>query len=189
MNTKVSWVIWDVDGTLIDSAGQMFKDCCRAAERLGLRAPSFEEFLAVWARPWPELLNSLWPGVDVKAFSEQFEEGPPKAVPGARKTLLRLKKKWCFQAIISNRKHMSLAERMAWVKMPLDMFDYVQAVDDYPFCKPDPRVFNGVLALAAKKDIPRSRVVYVGDTLSDYQAAKGARIMFVAVLTGGTTKQ
>ena len=180
---------WDVDGTLIFSAEPMYRDCCQAAKKFGLRTPSFEEFLAVWARPWPELLNALWPGVDIEAFNEQFEEGPPKAIPGARKTLLRLGKQGCFQAVISNRERESLTVRMTQAGMPLDIFSYVQAVDDFAFAKPDSRVFNRALSLAAKKGISRSRVVYVGDTLSDLMAAQGAGIMFIAVLTGGATKE
>lgn len=182
-------VILDIDGTLIEAYEQLFEDCCRVARKLGLRIPTRQEFLAVLPLPWPQLLNTLWPNISEEAFNEQFEEQPAKAVSGARKVVLGLKKKGYFLAIISNREWGSLCVRMDQVKMPLDIFDYVQAVDDYPFCKPDPRVFNRALTLASKKGIPRSRVVYVGDTLLDYEAAKGAGIMFVAVLTGGTTKE
>ena len=182
-------VILDIDGTLIEAYEQLFKDCCRTAQKLGLRAPSRQEFLAVLPLPWAQLLNTLWPDISVEAFNEQFKEQPAKAVPGARRVILGLKKKGYFLAIISNREWGSLCVRMDQVKMSLDIFDYVQAVGDFEFAKPDPRVFNRALTVASKKGIPRSRVVYVGDTLLDYEAAKGAGIMFVAVLTGGTTRE
>ena len=181
-------VLWDVDGTLINSAEQLFKDCCRAAQKLGLRIPPREEFLTVWALPWAQLLKALWPNISEEVFNERFEEQSAQAVSGARRVLLKLKKDGHFLAVISNRERLSLKERMEHVGMPFGLFDYVQAVDDFEFAKPDPRVFNRALLLLSNRGIPRSKVIFIGDALADFQAAKEAHIEFVAVLTGGVTK-
>ncbi|MCX6789877.1 MAG: HAD hydrolase-like protein [Candidatus Gribaldobacteria bacterium] len=186
-------VLFDADGTLIDSREWALKYYFLVAKELGLPEVTHEEFLAVWAIPWKQLLNALWPGVDVAAFNkacEKYDQGQSiPAIAGAKKVLYELKKKENFLSLISNRRRSSLAEKMSEVGMPFNLFDYVQAVDDFPFCKPNPHVFDPVLFLLSERDIPRSEVVFVGDTLSDLEAARGADIKFIGVLTGGATKQ
>lgn len=189
MKSEAIAIFLDVDGTLIDSAGQLFDDCRRAAEKLGLKIPSDEDFSAVWASPWPQFVNALWPDFDFDAFNEQFEEGPAEALSGAREIVSWLRERQFFLALISNRARASLSSRMEQVEMPLELFDYVQAVDDYEFIKPDPRVFNHALSLLSGKGISASKAIFVGDALSDCEAAMGAGIIFIAVLTGVTTRE
>jgi phosphoglycolate phosphatase len=54
------------------------------------------------------------------------------------------------------------------------------------FHKPDPRAFDGVVALSGAQP---GECVYVGDSLTDCQAAKGAGLQFVACLESGLRRR
>ncbi len=189
---EIKAVLLDADGVLFDSREWSLKYYFLAAENLGLRIPTRKEFLAAWALPWQEFLNTLWPSIDALTFDRavnKLDKEPIPAVPGAKKIVLWLKSRRFFLGLISNRVRVSLEKEMGQAKVPFEFFNYVQAVNDFRFAKPDPRVFNPVLSLLAERGIPRSKAIFVGDTLSDLEAAKGAGITFVGVLTGGATKE
>ena len=54
------------------------------------------------------------------------------------------------------------------------------------YLKPDPRVFNQVIDYF---DVLPSECVYIGDTVSDAAAAKGAGTHFIAVLESGLKRK
>lgn len=67
---------------------------------------------------------------------------------------------------------------------PADKFFILQGADDEPAHKPDPKVFDKALKLLKAKGIAPKEVVYVGDALMDYYAARDAGIGFMGVTTG-----
>ena len=63
------------------------------------------------------------------------------------------------------------------------MFDYFQTSDATMFHKPDPRVFEPTLQWLNDIRVEAADTLFIGDTLNDYWAARGAGFMFLGVET------
>ena len=68
----------------------------------------------------------------------------------------------------------------------LGYFDVIVGGEDVPTLKPDP---SALLLAVQKLDLNPSEVVYIGDSITDAQAANNAKIPFIAVLSGVTTQK
>lgn len=110
-------------------------------------------------------------------------------VKGANDVLAVLKEQDFFLALISSRERESLERRFREADINLGIFDFIQGLEDCPYHKPDSRVFNPVLWKMRQRSIENEKMVYIGDTLGDYEAARGAGIKFIAVLTGAGAKE
>lgn len=67
----------------------------------------------------------------------------------------------------------------------LDFFDVIVGGEDVSRHKPDPESLN----LAIRKlDLPREKLIYVGDSVTDAKTAKRSGVNFVAVLSGVTPR-
>jgi phosphoglycolate phosphatase-like HAD superfamily hydrolase len=72
---------------------------------------------------------------------------------------------------------------------PVEKFFILQGADDASAYKPDPKVFDGSLKRLKGKGIMPGDVVYIGDALMDYYAARDAGINFIGVTTGSISKE
>lgn len=67
----------------------------------------------------------------------------------------------------------------------IELFDVIQAKNDWTFVKPDPHAFCSILdRLFRKWDIAESQCIYMGDTPIDFKAASERGIACINVLTG-----
>ena len=57
----------------------------------------------------------------------------------------------------------------------------IPAQKDSEFRKPDPRVFEPLCKKTETIDVAKNEIVYVGDDIRDFEAAKGAGIHFIAI--------
>jgi phosphoglycolate phosphatase len=182
-------VLFDWDGTLVDSLPHIFEMLSVVAKKLNLGAVSQERIKENLGKTWVDFLGSLWPEEVnlVVRFNQAYEEcGFEKkiipAIPNVHRVIKKLKQQSYFLGIISNRDRQSWEKRFSECEIGLDSFDYVQVLDDSPYEKPDPRVFDAV-----KERLNGFKAIYVGDTVSDFHATVGTGIKFVGVLTGPTT--
>lgn len=65
-------------------------------------------------------------------------------------------------------------------------FSYIVGGEDVEEMKPDP---TGLLRAVAALDTPKECCLYVGDSVTDAETARRARVQFAAVLTGVTERQ
>jgi phosphoglycolate phosphatase-like HAD superfamily hydrolase len=68
----------------------------------------------------------------------------------------------------------------------LKLFDSVITADDTQDHKPHP---EPLLLACGRLGIKPEEAVYVGDSLLDYEAAKRAKVKFIAVLSGDVSKE
>src|SRR3989344_3912946 len=68
-----------------------------------------------------------------------------------------------------------------FLSLSLKIIKIIYSCDDLKYSKPDPRVFSKALK---KFNFKKNEILYVGDSIYDYIAAKRANLKFVAVLTG-----
>jgi phosphoglycolate phosphatase len=180
-------VLFDLDDTLIASTPAFFATLRRTARELGLAEPD-DERLRVEHTSWEERIASLFPGTSVEGFDAHYhglvEQIPFEAIPGAVAALHALRP--LPLGIVTNRGRRLCDLRMQQGGVPATMFEFVLTVEDLPAPKPDPAALVPALERLAERlpGLAPEEVCYVGDRVLDAQAAAGAGVAFVAVLTG-----
>jgi beta-phosphoglucomutase len=180
-------VIWDVDGTLVDTAEMHFAAWERMANELG-RPFSREDFAATFGRRNPEIIRFLFRNeftdaevADIGERKENYYRAAAEAgvslLPGVRELLDGLKARGARQAVGSSapRGNLDLILRLT---DSLRYFDAIVSMEDTQRGKPDPQVF---LVAAGKLAIPPSRCVVLEDAVAGVEAAKAGGMKCVAV--------
>ncbi len=185
---KIKAIFFDGDGTLIDSYEEGIRAHKIVAEEMGL-VFSEEKVKKYWGHAWIKFLEKMWPGIDAKEFERLFlkmgfNDIKLPLVPGMNEVLLQLKKKEYFLGLITNRMEDSLWYSYGLSGLELEKFDIIFGRKANSFSKPNPLVFMVPISLAFKNGICENEIIYVGDTLIDYEATQGTGMSFVGVLTG-----
>jgi phosphoglycolate phosphatase-like HAD superfamily hydrolase len=90
------------------------------------------------------------------------------------------------QGILTNRVKMA-EERLEQAGYP--KMEFILSPKNKEDRKPNPKVFNEALRLLEEKNINEAEILSVGDHTDDFISSRDAGLNFVAVLTGGTTKE
>lgn len=180
-------IIFDQDGTLIDSKELALQWWNAAAKQVGLRVPDRKEWARNMGREWHEFVEVLWPGTDPEIFSEIWDSKPrPEydAVPGAIGTIIQLKKKGLKIGVITGKWKDQAVIEIKHAGFDPSVFEFYHGGDTTNASKPDGKVFDLALTVLGVEDIKKDEIVYVGDSVCDMLAARDAGIKFIGVLTG-----
>lgn len=184
-------VLFDYDDTLVQTRRCKY----RALRALGSRYYSLDLTEADIDRHWGvaylELFRSLFGAVepDLALAIDRYEaldaEFSMSAYPDTLRTLTALADRGLIGVVTAAGR--SIVERqMRQLDFPLARLAILQTAEDTPHHKPDPRVFEPATAALAQLGVAPSQTVYVGDSLTDFQAARDAGMRFVGVLHGTT---
>jgi pyrophosphatase PpaX len=180
-----SAVLFDLDGTLLDSYRLYLESYRRAVEPVLGRSPSHEEIAARAPSAERRFLID-WVGEEhvddchdalCRHYSElqgAMGDGPYE---GVREMLAALAAAGYPLGIVTGkgRRIWTLAE----TAFPSGLFEVVITEDDVEHPKPDP---EGLLSAAERLSIPASRVAYIGDSRSDLAAGRAAGMAVGAAL-------
>jgi beta-phosphoglucomutase len=180
-------VIWDVDGTLVDTAEMHFHawdDLCRELGHNFTRA----EFAATFGRRNPEIIRYLFgdrfDDATIAKLGDRKEElyraAARKGVsllPGARKLLDALHSAGFRQAIGSSAPRENI-DLILQLTDSSPYFDAITSAADTQRGKPDPQVF---LVAARKLGVPPRHCVVMEDAFAGVQAAKAGGMRCVGV--------
>ena len=187
MNSTLHAVLFDLDGTLIDTKSLYLECYRRAVEPRLARRPSDDELMALRPRSELRFLASLVPAAQLDAcladFWKHYDELHPShyggVYDGVADLLDRLRTVGHPLGIVTGK------SRRSWdITAPvaaLGPFDVVVVDDDVSAAKPDP---HGICIALERLGTPAARAVYVGDTLSDVMAARAAGVLPVAATWG-----
>jgi beta-phosphoglucomutase len=179
--------IWDVDGTLVDTAElhfQAWQAVCREQGRDFTRA----DFAATFGQRNPEIIRQLFGerfnAEEIAALGDRKEVLYRAAagngvtlLPGVRALVEDLHQAGFVQAIGSSAPHANL-ELILHLTGIADFFDVVVGSEDTQRGKPDPQVF---LVAAERLGVPPSRCVVFEDAVAGVQAARAGGMKCVAV--------
>ena len=192
MHIPVRAVIFDFDGTIIDSYLEGFRRVKEIALSHGVHfgADAQRRFLAHWGLPGTDLLR-IGLGISEQRATTLYEawEHYDQAIPiplikGAKDTFYWLQKHNIYSALLTSRNRIPtepLLDRLDIVHE----FTYASFNDDTPWSKPHKRVFESMLSvLKAKHGVTAEECLYVGDTASDMAAGINAEIETILVKTG-----
>ena len=189
---KISAIIFDVDGVLLDSNKLMIELHKIIAKKLGLRVPDDKEITSLWGKSFTELITSIWPHIDAKLFKNYVIDFIKKkkivfpVVKGSKEILKKLKKMRFKLGIVTGRPTDFTIDHMKNSGFDLKLFDAIVTGDDTKNHKPNPDpILRAVKLLKVKPE----ETVYVGDSLIDLEAARNAKVEFLGVLTGDVSKK
>jgi 2-phosphoglycolate phosphatase len=189
-------VLFDLDGTLIDSAGIYFKIVAIVLERLGLPEVTWDDILAAaqkdpfdWLRIIPKthhhqadtLIPSAWRMVE-EAYPTLFRNNV-RLFDGVVNLLNQLVSKGKKIGIVTSTPRKHLDHKMNILEMMgiADLINVIITADDAPLKKPAP---DPLIECANRLGTSVLECIYIGDTCLDIQAGKSAGMRTIAVLTG-----
>jgi len=198
MTTRDCAVVIDWDQTIINSMGNVIESREKVPARLGLWVPPREIILEKLSLPREAAIVEFWPNLEggIAEFDRVEAEldlpRMPLAFPGAINALIELRKRYAFLGLLTSRRRESLEETLEGAfkgtEFDIGMLDHIQALHDYIYHKPNPRVFDRVLAKIRRRGIAGT-VYYIGDAMTDFEATIGIQVVFIAVLTGPVSKE
>jgi HAD superfamily hydrolase (TIGR01509 family) len=183
---KYQGIIFDVDGTLVDSNDAHARAFQEAFAERGFEI-ALENIRRLIGKGSdkliPELIGRYDPAVADRK-SEIFKQKylpRLRPLPGARELVSHLKQRGLKLAVASSaaKEELDALLRIAALE---SCFEEKTSADDAQHSKPDPDI---VQAAVRKLGLPASRCLMIGDTPYDAQAAQRAGVAFVGVRCGG----
>jgi beta-phosphoglucomutase len=181
-------VIWDVDGTLVDTAELHFAAWQALASEL--RQPfTREQFAATFGRRNPEIIHEVFGTryseqevAELGRRKEEFYKAAARQqgvalLPGASALLDGLHRAGFLQAIGSSAPRGNL-DLILGLTRTEHFFQAVVSMEDTQRGKPDPQVFE---VAAAKLGVVPAHALVLEDAVAGVQAAKAGHMQCIAV--------
>jgi beta-phosphoglucomutase len=184
-------VLWDLDGTLVDSEEfhwLSWRDTLRPA---GLEL-TYEQFLASFGQRNDRILEKWLPGIDPARrhgigeekeaeYRRLVEAHGLKPLPGAREWLIALRRAGWKQSIASSAPGQNVATMLRVLGLETYL-DAIVSAEDVTIGKPDPQVF---LKAAEKLAIPPARCIVVEDAAAGVEGARRGGMKSIGVAKNG----
>jgi beta-phosphoglucomutase len=185
-------VLWELDGTLVDSAEYHWRAWAATMREAGVvitRAQFLASFgqrndtiLTAWLGPHAEPARCAQLGeAKEAAYRQLMRQGGLVPLPGAAEWVARLRRAGWQQAIASSAPRANVEavlDALGWHRG----FDAMVAAEDVTAGKPDPQVF---LVAAERLGGRPARCVVVEDAGSGIEAAERAGMVSIGVGPGG----
>lgn len=187
-------VMFDLDGTLLDTAGEIAESTNRTLrdyQKPQVSAQQVRDWIGhgtgwLMRRAWTEVAGEpdagQWPAVMSTFIQHYFECAgtDSKPYPDVLTTLAELKRLGIKRAIVTNKESRFTARILERHGLTAE-FDLVISGDTYPVKKPDPTVIYNCM-----NDLGQSSAdsLFVGDSSIDIATAKAAGVMCWAVPYG-----
>lgn len=185
--------IFDLDGTLLDSAEDLERACNYALSKFNLPKVDSQKHLMLLGVGRKQLIESIvaeFFGYDEKEITEKFLNyyneyyeshmfDHTKPFEGILDMLDTLKNNNVVTAILSNKPHdfvLELGERFFSNKV-----QHISGLKEGYATKPDP---TSLLEIVHDLNLKKEDCIYIGDTEIDIQTAKNAGIKSLGVLWG-----
>ncbi len=195
--TDTELVIFDLDGTLLDTIGDLAVACNASLALRGLPQHSFEEYqsfvgngvMRLVERALPEPLRSPENVALMRADFVQYYTAHidtyTKPYEGIPELIAELVRRGVRMAVASNKFQVG-TEKLIRSFFPDVRFEAVFGQRPEVPLKPDPAIVEEILQITG---VAKERVLYVGDTGIDMQTAKAAGVRSVGVTWGFRSRE
>ena len=201
--TQKFTVLFDLDGTLIDTAPDLMNAHNHVMQKFGYETKSTDEIRNLVGKGAASMIGrSLWNQArkelkkidDEKIKSKMVDEfidyyGKNIAVesrllPGVLDFLKWCKKNNISMAVCTNKTEHLAVDLLRQINV-YDYFEYVAGYNTFDYCKPDPRHLTNVIEII-QGELKKS--IMIGDSETDSESAKAAGLPFILVEDGYTDK-
>ena len=197
-------ILFDLDGTLVDSAPDLMNAHNHVMKKFGYETKTTEDFRNLVGKGASVMIGkSIW-GQAKKEFSKVIDEKikkqmvkefidyygkniaiESKLIKGVKEFLEWSKKNNIQMGICTNKQEHLAINLLKEIKI-YDYFEYVAGSNTFDYCKPDPRHLTNVIEIM-QGDIKKS--IMIGDSETDAESAKAAKIPFILLEDGYTDKK
>jgi len=194
----VRGIIFDIDGTLVDTNLAHVEAWRRAFQRLGYDVPT-ERIVPEIGKGGDLLVPSVLGDKAEKrdgdalrkaqkeAFLEIAAQERFRVFPSVSELFQALRERKIRTALAtsSDKKHLKATCESAGIDLP-SLADVLVTKDQAEASKPEPDL---VIVAWEKLALPPTECAMVGDTIYDAQACQGAGVVFLGLESGGTTAE
>ena len=201
--TQKFTVLFDLDGTLIDTAPDLMNAHNHVMQKFGYETRSTNEIRNLVGKGAASMIGkSLWNQArkelkkidDERIKSKMVDEFidyygkniavESKLIPGVLDFL-----KWCknnniSMAVCTNKTEHLAVDLLKKIKV-YDYFEYVAGHNTFDYCKPDPRHLTNVIEIIQGE---LNKSLMIGDSETDSESAKAAGLPFILLEDGYTDK-
>lgn len=184
---KYDLLIFDLDGTLLDTSQGIFNSVRYAEEYMGFNAVA-DSVLRQFVGPPPKLIYqkvyNVSEEIALEATKKHREYAKTKAIyeakpyPKVRETLSRLKNSG-YKLAVATLKSQTIAETVLRVNGLHDLFDVIVGMDEK-----ESLTKCETILLVLKKIGKQEKTLMIGDSLFDFEGSIEAKVDFVGVLYG-----
>ncbi|MBD5101733.1 MAG: HAD family hydrolase [Subdoligranulum sp.] len=188
-------IIFDLDGTLLDTIGDLSAAADATLRALGYPTHTVEEYKRMVGNGVPKLIERFLPpqhrdeetrrraaGIFFPYY-DAHKEDTTAPYPGIPELLAALQGRGVKLGVVSNKEH-TLTQSVIAHYFP-DTFDAVAGHTLGTPAKPDPRLVNGMRAAFG---LAPGEVLYAGDSDVDIETAHNAQLAACGVLWGFRTE-
>ncbi len=190
VNKSYKVLIFDWDGTLVDSIGRIVESISVAAVKCDLPPLDEVTIKGIIGLGLPEAVSALYPHVtdlrEVDAFRHayaehylQLEAEPSSLYPGVAHWLDLFRDQGYLLAVATGKGRRGL-DRVLQGQGWMDFFDVTRCADETA-SKPDPQMIHEILAHC---EVPPEQALMIGDSVFDLEMASRAGVDNVAVSYG-----
>ena len=202
--TQKFTIIFDLDGTLVDTAPDLMNAHNYVMKKFGFETKTSEDIKNLVGKGAKSLIGrSIW-GQARKELSKVNDEAikkemvtefinyysknianESKLVNGALEFLNWCKKNNISMGICTNKQDYLAIDLLKKINV-YDYFEYIAGSNTFDYCKPDPRHLTNVIEIM-QGDIKKS--LMIGDSETDSNTARSAKIPFILLEDGYTEKK
>ena len=191
-HTKISFVIFDWDGTLMDSTARIISCMQQTARIASLPVPQPNQIKNTIGLSMDAVLDKMFPHAEISQRTEliniyrqqyiELDTTPSPMFKGSVPLLNWLKEKGILIAVATGKARIGLNRALATVDM-LDFFDYSICADEAQ-SKPHPDMVHQLLTMTGKS---ASQTLVIGDSVHDMKMANNAGVKSIGVTSGANT--
>ena len=201
--TQKLTILFDLDGTLIDTAPDLMNAHNHVMKKFGYETRSTDEIRNLVGKGaasmigrsmWNQAKNELNKINDEKIKSQMVKEfidyygkniaNESKLINGVKEFLIWCKSKDISMAVCTNKTEHLAVNLLKEIKI-FNFFEYVAGYNTFEYCKPDPRHLTNVVEILQGNV---KKTLMIGDSETDADSAKAANMPFILVEGGYTDK-
>jgi phosphoglycolate phosphatase len=201
--TQKLTILFDLDGTLIDTAPDLMNAHNHVMKKFGYETRSTDEIRNLVGKGaasmigrsmWNQAKNELNKINDEKIKSQMVKEfidyygkniaNESKLINGVKEFLIWCKSKDISMAVCTNKTEYLAVNLLKEIKI-YNFFEYVAGYNTFEYCKPDPRHLTNVVEILQGNV---KKTLMIGDSETDADSAKAANMPFILVEGGYTDK-
>jgi len=197
MDQKLT-VLFDLDGTLVDTAPDLIRAHNHVMKKFGYPSKSIDELrnaVGSGAKAIMAKGNGKWEWFDEKIKNEMTDEFlsfykknilyESTLLNGVKEFLIWCKNQNISMAVCTNKTEHLAIDLLKKIGI-YDFFEYVSGYNTFEYCKPDPRHLLKTIEMI---NGDKNKSIMIGDSETDANAAKEAEIPMILLKYGYTEKR